>query len=86
MLDKRREHRLLTLKTGTIISIEVPSGVDCAILDLTVGGACLLVPIGAEIPDTFDLAIDPSRASYACKVAWKSGNKIGVSFQSRSAA
>ena len=85
MLERRREPRLLTLKTGTIRPAEAPSGIDCAILDIGDGGACILVPTGTELPDTFDLTIDPGRESYSCKLAWKLGNKIGVSFRPRTA-
>jgi len=81
MWERRREPRPLTLKTGTIRFPGDGKAVDCAIFDLSAGGACLVVPIGADIPATFDLAIDPDRTSRVCRVRWKSGNKIGVAFQ-----
>ena len=81
MLERRREARRLTLKTGTIRGPGDGKAVDCAIFDLSGGGACLVVPVGTDIPATFDLAIDPDRVSRACRVRWQSGNKIGVAFQ-----
>jgi len=81
MLERRRESRRLTLKTGTIRFLGDDTTVDCAIFDLSAGGACLVVPVRADIPNTFDLAIHPDRASRACRVRWRSGNKIGVAFQ-----
>jgi hypothetical protein len=54
--------------------------IDCAIFDLSEGGACLVVPLGTHVPETFELAIDPERASRACRVRWQSGNKLGVAF------
>jgi hypothetical protein len=83
MLEHRREPRQLILKTGKISSLYLPSDIDCAIFDISEGGASILLPVGAKVPDSFHLAIDPGRDSYICRVAWKSGNKIGVSFQSR---
>jgi flavin reductase (DIM6/NTAB) family NADH-FMN oxidoreductase RutF len=77
MDERRREARLLTLKAGAIRSAGAPASIDCAILDISDGGARILVPVNTE------LAIDPSRESYSCKLAWKSGSTIGVSFQSR---
>jgi hypothetical protein len=81
MLERRRQPRPLTLKTGTIRFPGDGKAVHCAIFDLSGGGACLIVPTGADIPATFDLTIDPDRASRVCRVRWKSGNKIGVAFQ-----
>ena len=81
MPERRLEPRALTLKTATIRSVDMPSDIDCAILDISEGGACILVPVGAEIPNSFDLAIDPQRTSHACTLAWRAGTRIGVSFQ-----
>ena len=81
-MDRRWEPRQLTLKTGKIRSVDLPSEVDCAILDISAGGARILVPDGVEIPATFDLAIDPDGDSHACRLRWKSGSRIGVAFQS----
>jgi PilZ domain len=81
MLDRRQKTRQLTLKTAKINALHVPSGIDCAVLDISEEGACILLPAGAEIPSSFDLAIDFSGERYVCTVAWRSGNKIGVSFR-----
>lgn len=81
MQEKRLEPREQTLRTGTIHAAEMASAIDCAIFDISESGACILVPAGAEIPDTFDLAIDPDRASRLCRLAWRAGSRIGVSFQ-----
>jgi PilZ domain len=85
VLERRREERLLTLKTG---KIHVPGGaadIDCAIFDVSRTGACILRPKGADLPNPFDLAIDPDGLHHACKLAWKSGYKIGVRFETAAA-
>jgi hypothetical protein len=75
--------RELTLKTGKISLLYPPLDIDCAIFDISEGLACILLSNGAKVPECFNLVIDPGQDIYSCKVAWKSGNKIGVSFQSR---
>ena len=80
MVEKRREARQLTLKTGKISALYLASDIDCAILDISESGACLLVPFGVKVPASFDLTIDPGQDSYVCKVAWRVGSKMGVSF------
>jgi hypothetical protein len=80
MLDRRQNSRSLTLKTGKIRSWDAASDVDCAILNISETGACILVPASAAIPDVFRLAVDFDPNAYACKVVWRSGNRIGVSF------
>jgi hypothetical protein len=84
-LERRREERLLTLRTG---KIRVPGGapdIECTIFDVSSTGACILLPKGAELPSVFDLSIEPDELHHACKLAWKSGHKIGVRFQTAAA-
>jgi hypothetical protein len=80
--NRRQWQRQLTLKTAKIRSPDLPSGVDCAILDISEGGACILLPAGAAVPDTFDLSMHSGGQIYLCRVMWKVGHRIGVSFQS----
>jgi len=80
-LERRRQGRLLTLKTGTIRLAGGSSDVACAIFDISSNGACLLLPKAARLPQTFDLTIDDGGSRHACELAWSSGHKIGVWFQ-----
>ena len=59
MVERRRDQRWPTLKTGKLRTVDVQSGIDCAILDISEGGACILIPVGAAIPDSFDVAHGP---------------------------
>lgn len=80
-MERQREARLLTLKTG---KIRLPGGsavIACAIFDISSNGACILLPKEAELPDSFDLTIDPGGVHHPCELAWKAGHKIGVWFQ-----
>ena len=80
-MERRREARLLTLKTGTIRLRGASSDVACAVFDISSNGACLLLPKVTRLPQTFDLTIDLGGSRHACELAWSSGQKIGVWFQ-----
>lgn len=79
MQDRRQQPRHLTLRTGKIHGAGTASEIDCAIFDISDGGACLLLPKGVEVADTFLLTVDPTGVSYACRVAWRAGHRVGVS-------
>jgi len=79
MPDNRRYPRDLVLKTGQIHLADQPA-VDCAILNIAPAGACVLVPDRTDIPDLFDLRIDPDETLRRCRVVWRDGAKIGFEF------
>lgn len=81
MKKMRKQPRVLTLKTANIKFETMESTIPCAILNISDAGVCILVSDPAEIPETFDLTTDPSGSNYTCRVAWRSENRIGVSFQ-----
>ena len=79
-LEERLSQRDLTLKTAKIVSDMTATAIDCAILDVSAAGACVLVNDIAAVPDTFELIIDPDGAKRNCNVAWRSGKRIGLSW------
>ena len=54
--------------------------IDCAVLNVSAGGACILVPEGSRVPGSFMLRVDNEAPMRDCKFAWREGCKIGVSF------
>lgn len=52
---------------------------DCLVRNFSDGGACLLVPSVVGIPSEFELVT--AGVSKDCRVAWMTGNQIGVSFR-----
>jgi hypothetical protein len=78
----RKHERHLTLKTARITSDFMADILPCAILDLSAGGACLLVADAAPLPNEFDLTIDHTGDRWHCKVAWKLRHRVGISFVS----
>ena len=80
MLDDRDEPRVLVLKTGRIVCAGASSPIDCAVLNISASGACILVPPGVMVPTSFALAIDQDAAMHDCTVAWRDGARLGVRF------
>lgn len=78
MEERRNIPRLRTLKGGLIQFGTAPS-FECTIRNMSDAGALLMVnPAG--IPDEFTLVIKPEMIKRPCRVAWRSADKIGVSF------
>jgi PilZ domain len=80
MLENRNNERHLTLRTGKIILANEPDHIDCAVLNISRSGACILVPAGAAVSDFFELAIDCEEAPRNCRRVWQDGCRIGVAF------
>ena len=85
-MDKRRAQRHLTLRTGRILAEDGQGTVDCAVLNISQTGACILVPAGTMIPEGFELAIDCETMVRNCQVVWRDGPRIGLSFDCRGAS
>ncbi|RAI39325.1 PilZ domain-containing protein [Rhodoplanes roseus] len=76
--EQRRSPRYLTLATAQIAAA---AGVlDCAVLNVSAGGACLLVNDAAAVPEVFDLLVDPERFRIRCALAWRTRHHVGVAF------
>jgi len=81
-----REHRryarvrpsgLVPRNAKIIIDSKSPA-IDCSVIDLSVGGACLDVAPQVAVPKRFVLLHGKTKKS--CLVVWKSGRRLGVSF------
>jgi hypothetical protein len=68
----------LVSKSGKIIVDAKSPTVDCYVVDLSSGGACLEVPNPASIPKRFVLVHGATKKS--CLVVWKAGRRLGVQF------
>jgi PilZ domain len=76
-MNNRKNDRHQVLKAGTI-SFQ-GSTIDCAVHDLSLGGAKLEVDSHVGIPDTFDLLIADT-GKQRCHVVWRKETRIGVAF------
>jgi hypothetical protein len=73
----RRRHPRKAVRIAAEITIGESVQCECTIVDISLGGAQLAIPAGCVLPDKFML-IPPSRV---CRVAWRSGDHVGVAFQ-----
>jgi hypothetical protein len=81
MHEERRRHRRYTI--NRIAKFQTDSGAlprDCMITDISKQGARLFAD-GVDVPDQFHLLISGDRHSRReCKVVWRLGGEIGVTF------
>src|SRR5581483_3457644 len=54
------------------------AAVECILVDYSAGGACLQLKAFIALPDRFDVLYGTTRKH--CRVVWKRGLRMGVSF------
>ena len=81
-MDERREsRRRKTLLAGKVIFGANRLAMDCAIRDLSAGGARLSFADPHGVPGEFELQL-PSRGTvFRAEVRWRRGREIGVKFR-----
>jgi hypothetical protein len=52
--------------------------IDCGVVDISAGGACLELPGQIRLPPRFELL--HGRTRKRCRLVWKAGRRIGVAF------
>ena len=80
--ERRSVRRKHSLKGARIVFNHGSSSFNCAVRDLSDGGAKLVVDSVVDIPRAFDLRFDDGTPPRHCSVQWISGNSIGVRFMS----
>ncbi|WP_370640704.1 PilZ domain-containing protein [Xanthobacter sp. NFH-44] len=78
--ERRTTRRRRTLLTGKIILNQRSSVISCVVRNLSDTGACLEVPAALNLPDAFELKIEPGGACSQCRIVWRSATRIGVAF------
>jgi uncharacterized protein (DUF2336 family) len=76
MTQNRQYPRYLTLKMGQITGEGLER--DCAVLNVSRGGACVLVSEIESLPDAFSLSFDGDTRE--CAIAWRERHRVGVAF------
>ena len=80
MVEKRNVTRHRVLKAG---KIEFGGGViDCTVRNVSNEGAALQVATPFGIPGKFTLAMPADSLHFACRVIWRKGLRLGVTFDS----
>ena len=77
-MNNRKNERHQVLETGTI-SFQA-SKIDCAVHDISAGGAKLEIDGDIVIPDSFDLLMHNESGKQRCHVVWRKQAWIGVAF------
>jgi PilZ domain len=77
-MENRTNERYQVLKAGTISTERAI--IDCAVHDLSIAGANLEVDSQLAVPDSFDLLMDAQIGKQRCRVVWRKGARIGISF------
>jgi PilZ domain len=75
---KYDSRRRIVLKAG-LISFQ-DTRIGCFVLNISAGGAGLVVESDAAIPFSFDLEIGDERIRRRCLVVWRNDRQIGVAF------
>ncbi|MFZ1048223.1 MAG: PilZ domain-containing protein [Pseudolabrys sp.] len=81
--NKRRWFRVsprgLVPRVGRILLGPKTTPIDCHIVDLSAGGACLELPRACDLPKRFEFMHGSTRRF--CTLAWSRGFRIGISYE-----
>jgi PilZ domain len=80
MSERRRSPRQPRLNGAKIICNGKLPLIDCIVRDVSRGGAQLIVASPVGIPDLFELRMNRNGARHWSKVAWRSKDRIGLTF------
>ena len=80
--ERRKEHRQRVLLGGKLVHSNTAFSMDCVLRNLSPFGARVVIPVGAVVPDQFELIEMKSGAVYGCRVVWREYPQIGVTFES----
>jgi hypothetical protein len=78
--DRRNVRRTKVLRSAKIIVPRRSPVLHCTVQNLTDVGACLKVANTFGVPETFDLTFEHGRTRRACRVVWRTDDKLGVAF------
>jgi hypothetical protein len=81
-MSELRKHRRVELNYGArVLGLRADLICDCAIVDVSQGGARIAVLAADMVPDEFLLAFSASSdVSRRCRVAWRRDEEVGVIF------
>jgi len=72
-----------SLKAGRIIMEGAPSGIDCTVRDLSIGGAGIHLAGRADLPGAMQLLIVSDGLLFDCALVWRQDDRVGLRFTSR---
>jgi hypothetical protein len=81
MDDRRALKRTRVLRNAKIIVPRRSPVICCTVQNITSAGACLKMANTSGVPQTFELTFEHGRTRRACRVVWRTNDKLGVSFE-----
>lgn len=81
MSERRQSARLRALLGARACYNQRRVTLDCVVRNISEGGALLIVSDAVALPASFELEIAQRRRSYNAHVRWRSGTRVGVSFE-----
>jgi hypothetical protein len=79
--DRRTVQRTKVLRNAKIIAPLRSPVIHCTVQNITSGGACLKLANTYGVPESFELTFEHGRTRRACRVVWRTSDKLGVAFQ-----
>lgn len=87
IMDNRRTlQRTHVLRNAKILVSSRSPVIHCTVHNITSAGACLSLANTQGLPTEFELTFEHGRTRRACRVIWRSGNGLGVTFLNDGAA
>lgn len=80
MTERRKTPRLRALLGARAYFNQRNSTLDCVVRNVSEGGALLAVSDAVALPPSFELEITQRQRSYAARICWRDGSRIGVAF------
>ena len=82
MQQERRRFQRTNISTAAkiVFGAQEYSSINCIVLDLSGGGACIHVENCGPIPSEVELTFDAARTLRACRVVWQLHGRLGVAF------
>ncbi len=74
--DRRREPRLRSLLTGTIV-FDNKCTMDCTVRNISAYGAKVILADAFRLPDAFNLRIPHHDQTHRAEVVWRKGDAAG---------
>ena len=85
MNERRRLPRTAIWKPAEV-EMSTASVTECIVIDISMGGAQLLLPANAPLADEFNFSFDRFRSNRHCRVVWRKNRNAGVAFLTPQAA
>jgi PilZ domain len=81
MVERRSISRTTISKSALLFFDEQRGVLNCTVRDITNCGAGILLQDPNVLPMDFELTFDHFRTIRRCRVMWRQGDFVGVSFQ-----